>query len=611
MSYQKKTIQKIVYEIEQEKAFLPAIQRKFVWPRWKIEHLFDSLMRNYPIGSFLFWELTNKKADDYVFYSFLKHYDQRHPNNKRKTGAFTHPEIIGVLDGQQRLSSMYLGLQGSHRQRKRYARTNDDSSYPECFLYLDLLSLPYTTDEQDVIDLDRERGFEFRFLTTDQASQTTRRNDSGMQEPCFWFKPDMVLRWGEDPEIDNQYDNLLASSEDEAVKNSFTAQKRFIKKALRDMHKRICQDEIINYFQVTKEDLDDILEIFIRVNSGGTILSRTDLLFSTIVATWEDGRDEIEAFLQILNQKGDGFRFNNDFLMRSCLVLSDLPVLFKVNSFKSENVTQIKTNWPAIQRALLKTVDTLVSFGFSGPLLTSQNAVIVIAYYFMKGGSQTEEAVQNIRKYLLHALLKNVYGGQGDRIIASFRNQLRIQKEDKNYGLKEAVFPYENMLALSLPANKSLKIDEDDLEEFMNYKKGAASFFVLSLVYPNLRYNEVRFHQDHIHPHAGFTAENLEKAGIASDKQEQLMSWKDTVPNLQLMEGRQNESKNATPLAEWVKGKDGKGKQNVADLEKFKADNHIPKATSLEFSQFEQFYSDRKAQLKKELRTVLGLPKNP
>ena len=97
-------------DIDQNKVFLPALQRKFVWQKWQIELLFDSLMRNYPFGTFLFWRLPRQKAESYVFYEFLAEYDSRSPYNRRHTGAFLHPEIIGVLDGQQRLSSMYLGL---------------------------------------------------------------------------------------------------------------------------------------------------------------------------------------------------------------------------------------------------------------------------------------------------------------------------------------------------------------------------------------------------------------------------------------------------------------------------------------------------------------------
>ena len=99
MSYKSRTIQQAIEDIDHNKLYLPALQRKFVWGKHQIQLLFDSLMRNYPIGTFLFWKLSKKKADDYVFYEFLKEYDQRRPYNRRKTGAFTHEEIYGVLDG--------------------------------------------------------------------------------------------------------------------------------------------------------------------------------------------------------------------------------------------------------------------------------------------------------------------------------------------------------------------------------------------------------------------------------------------------------------------------------------------------------------------------------
>jgi uncharacterized protein with ParB-like and HNH nuclease domain len=101
MSYKKTTIKKMIKDIDQNKIYLPALQRKFVWDKQRIQLLFDSLMRNYPFGTFLFWKLHKDKARDYVFYEFLREYDERNPYNRRKTGAFLHDEIIGVLDGQQ------------------------------------------------------------------------------------------------------------------------------------------------------------------------------------------------------------------------------------------------------------------------------------------------------------------------------------------------------------------------------------------------------------------------------------------------------------------------------------------------------------------------------
>ena len=610
MSYHSKSISEIVDDIEFERAFLPAIQRKFVWPRHKIEYLFDSLMRNFPIGSFLFWELKKEKAKEYVFYSFLKDYDARNPYNIRKEGSFRHEEIIGVLDGQQRLSSLFLGFQGTHRERTKYKKGLSDEVFPKSKLYLNLLSLPYFENHKREIEEDSDVDFEFRFLTEQQSKENERKSGNGNLESVFWYRVGEVLDFQKESDIDYEYEKILKKELTEKQGNGIKNNKRLVKVALTRLHKRTV-DPIINYFKVTKDDLDDILKIFIRVNSGGTILSKTDLLFSTIIATWEDGRDQIEIFLKDLNLKGDGFWFNNDFLMRSCLVLSDLPVLFKVNSFKSKNVQLVKDNWENIKIALTKTVDLLKHFGFSGSLLTSQNAVIVIAYHFMKGGNDNEESKENIRKYLLHSLLRNVYGGQGDQVIGSFRNGLRksVVNEDsktKTYELKQLTFPFNELLNLKLPANKTLKINTEDIEEFMDYKKGVNSFFILSLLYPNIKFTQVHFDQDHIHPNTRFNDDKLRDEEIEEEKWIHWQNIKDTIPNLQLMERRENSSKNATPFKDWLQGFDGKGKKNVSDSVKFCADNFIPN-TGFEIQNFEEFYKQRKTLMVSELKRLLNL----
>src|SRR6185312_14537291 len=130
---------------------------------------------NYPFGTFLFWRLHRQKADSYVFYEFLKEYDERSPYNRRKTGAFTHEEIVGVLDGQQRLSSIYIGLMGTHCERARYKRRSSDSAYQKAKLYLNLLSLPYHVGGDNRIEEREDQNFEFRFLTEDAANRVVSR----------------------------------------------------------------------------------------------------------------------------------------------------------------------------------------------------------------------------------------------------------------------------------------------------------------------------------------------------------------------------------------------------------------------------------------------------
>ncbi len=590
MSYKSESIKEVVDMIGKNKVYLPAIQRKFVWKPKQIESLFDSIMRGYPIGTFLFWYLEGEKINNYTFYKFIQDYHERDRSlNDTAPKPELKKEIIGVLDGQQRLSSMYIALQGTYSYKKPRARWNNDDAFPKRKFYLNLLKDLEGNEVEDFV-------YEFRFLTDEEAKHADEKH--------LWFLVSDVLTWGKDPEMDEYYDKLLENDNiSECVKDVIKTKRANIKKILRVLHQRLVIEEIINYYKIEDQDLDEILDIFVRVNSGGTPLSKSDLLFSTIVANWEDGRQEIDSFLQSINRKGGGFRFNNDFIMRSCLVLTDCPVLFKVESFKKENICKIKDEWNNIKSSIRKTVDLLVEFGFNGENLTSQNAVIPIAYHFIKGGDDSEESKKDIKKYLIHALLKQIYGGKGDNVLSNIRDTLRQKDEENNgqYQLKQNTFSFESLLKAKLPEGKSLKITDEDIEEILEYKKGPYTFMVLSLLYPNLRFGQVKFHQDHIHPASLFTNTNLKKYDIPKEKLEKWQDMKDRLPNLQLMEGSENESKNNTPFKKWMDDT----YHDEGDYKFFMKTNYIPEDVSLEFKDFEEFYEKRKEILRNEIKKVL------
>lgn len=108
--------------------FLPDIQREYVWlqkaDEKKIEQLFDSILRGYPIGSFLFWKLqrkdiaTSNEQDNnklnFQLYQFIGNYDVRKPHNEKiHVEQIRRDDLSIVLDGQQRLISLYIGLKGN------------------------------------------------------------------------------------------------------------------------------------------------------------------------------------------------------------------------------------------------------------------------------------------------------------------------------------------------------------------------------------------------------------------------------------------------------------------------------------------------------------------
>jgi len=590
MSYKNMTIKEAVERIGRNDMYLPAIQRKFVWHHSQIEDLFDSIMRDYPIGTFLFWCLTGKKANDYTFYKFLQEYHERRPYNDLAPRPITRDQVIGVLDGQQRLSSMYIALQGTYAYKKRYGRWDNDDSFPPRQLYLNAFADPAGSADED-------GGGRFKFLTDDESREADERH--------LWFPVKTTLLWPDYADIDRYCDELLGSNDlPDSAKTALRERRVAVRQNIGILHQRLVRDERISYFEVTDPDLDSILDIFVRVNSGGTVLSKSDLLFSTIIAHWQSGRQEIEEFIKSINKEGDGFRFNTDFVMRTCLVLTDCPVLFKVKGFNPENISIIQASWDQIKTAIRSAVRLLVEWGFSGETLTSQNAIIPIAYHLAKNGSTSDSSKTAMRRYLIHSLLKGIYGGQGDRVLSAMRDTLR-QKTAAGYVLQNNAFSFENICEAKLSGGKRLKMDQADLDEILEYRKGSYSFMVLSMLYPWLKFEQETFHQDHIHPDSGFSDARLQRQGIPEAEWAKWRELKDALPNLQLMLGRENSSKNKTPFVDWLHGCDQSGQPNVPDVDDFKRRNCIPGEAKLDFPSFAEFFEARRQLLRERIEGVL------
>src|SRR4051812_15706454 len=106
------TIRDVIDRIERRQYLLPGIQREFVWKPEQIIRLFDSLLRGYPIGSFLFWRVQPEASREYQFYEFIRDFHERDASHNPKATLSGPGEITAILDGQQRLTSLYIGLLG-------------------------------------------------------------------------------------------------------------------------------------------------------------------------------------------------------------------------------------------------------------------------------------------------------------------------------------------------------------------------------------------------------------------------------------------------------------------------------------------------------------------
>src|SRR5450759_2455022 len=169
------TIAEAVEGIHTKKYLLPAIQREFVWNTHQIEQLFDSILRGYPIGFFLFWQVSPERVGKYQFYEFVRDYHEKSARHNPKANLAGVQGLTAVLDGQQRLTSLYIGLKGSYAYRAKYTWAHLDANFPIRKLYLDLLEP----------DTDWDGGYNFKFLTTKERDK----------QPDRWFEVGQVLNF--------------------------------------------------------------------------------------------------------------------------------------------------------------------------------------------------------------------------------------------------------------------------------------------------------------------------------------------------------------------------------------------------------------------------------
>lgn len=571
MAYEKKNIRAVIEEINSRKIYLPAIQRKYVWDDDQITRLMDSIMLGYPIGTFLFWKvrksIINKK--EYSMYEFIKDFHERdvykNPSAPQPFPIGSDEETIwAVLDGQQRLTSLYIALQGSMSRKLPNKRWKNDDAFPIKELYLDLHS--QRTDEEDI-------SYEFKFLTQEEAKK--------QKDDKLWYLVKDILKYSQDELVT-----------DLIIPNGWVSDKVAMKN-ISLLHTRLVGDEIINYFEVQTDSIDSVLDIFVRVNSGGTVLSKSDLLFSTIVSHWDKARDEIDKLLAEINKIGEGYKFSNDFIMRTCLYVLDMSVTLKVETFKKESVLKIKNNWENIRKAIKDTVDLLNEFGFNSENIISYVAVSPMVYYRFKGGNFDAESKSELRKYIVISQVRQVFGAATNSALTSIREALKAAPTDS--------FKMGNLLKVRFTGERTLRYTSEEIDAmFDTYEIGAYTFMLLSLLYPNLKYSQKGFHQDHMHPYTGFEESKianlkLPDGSVIDDvRKDEWRRRRNTLANLQLLEGRENERKNATPLVDWIKV--------IANSENAK---YMPSDSSFELSHFEDFMDKRQKLMSDALKAIL------
>lgn len=572
------TIKEALDKIHKKEFLLPAIQREFVWSTVQIERLFDSLLRGYPISSFLFWDVERKNASAYKFYEFIRDYHERDNRHNPKADVSGNAAVTAILDGQQRLTSLYIGIRGSYAFKMPRKRRDNDLAFPRRFLYLNLTKKPIDTDLEH----------DFRFLTPEEAASR--------QDGDFWFRVGDILDLKENVDLNEYLISTGLMAGDKAIAKNAN-------RALFALWQTVHQNRTINFFLEKDESLDKVLNIFIRVNSGGTQLNYSDLLLSIATAQWKrrDARQTITEFVDDISGIGDGFGFDKDFVLKSCLVLCDFgDVAFKVDNFNSDNMSKIETSWDTIADALRAAVTLVSSLGYHRDTLTSNYVIIPIAYYLQQRGCPANFATsqahsddrKRIAKWLNIALLKRIFSGQPDSVLRPIRDVLSTDF---------ASFPNKAIEERLKGTNKSMAVDDDEIENLLDYSYGQPyTYSVLAFLYPGLDFKN-KFHQDHIFPKSKMTPARLRKRGIPEDKIQAYVDACNGIPNLQLIEGIPNQEKSSADFSDWVTAVYPDASRKLSYFER-----HFIPDMNLGIDGFLAFNSERRRMMKERFRKLLN-----
>ncbi|WRG73543.1 DUF262 domain-containing protein [Helicobacter pylori] len=545
--------------------FLPDIQREYVWLKKadekKIEQLFDSILRGYPIGSFLFWKLQKEdiaKSDEqdsdklnFQLYQFITNYDERKPHNEKiRIEQIKRDDLSIVLDGQQRLTSLYIGLKGTRTLKKKNAKINNPNAYEEKRLYLNLKHQPNMDNPED--------NYQFEFHAK------TPEND----KKHWWFKVGDILELKSVVNYTREHE--LGDEESELLET--------LNKAFHDK-------QLISFFEEKEKNLNKVLNIFIRVNSGGVKLSYSDLLMSILTASFSsDIRERMHELVDALKDKGFP-NVGKDQVLKTCLLLIGKDTTFELKNFNKKNIKEIEENWEKITDSIYNAAKLLETFGYAG-YLGSAYILSSLAYFYFLNSKMNENDKEQALKFVRNAQITSYFTPSTDTKLNNIANSMKDVKtfESFNHNLaKHQTCP--------------LKITNDAIEEMMCSSSHALVFPILQILYPNLNYKTNTFHIDHIYPKSKF------KKNKKLDKD--FYECENHLYNLQLLEGAENQAKKDKDPEVWLK----EVYKNEQDIEEYKKRNYIDPKLKLEWENIKEFREKREEAIITKLKEVL-LPKS-
>ncbi|MGP5607143.1 MULTISPECIES: DUF262 domain-containing protein [Micrococcaceae] len=579
------TIASALRQIQDRKLILPAIQREYVWKPSQIIRVFDSVMRGYPVGSFLSWKVLPETIDKFKFYGFMMDYSAFDNRHNPVIDIPTDREVVAILDGQQRLTSLNIGLRGTYAYKNHGGWANKSWSYPERRLHLNLAS--------EAPENELGLKYHFQFLTKHDVDA------SAGDETKKWMPVSEVF----DASDTATLIQLLARHE---VGNDPEAS-ALVSKLWEAVHKTAS----LQFYEEEDQDIERVLDIFVRVNSGGTVLSYSDLLLSIATAQWKgDARAAVHGLVDGLNQTGNGFNFSRDTILKSGLMMADVrDIGFKVKNFTTTNMTKLETGWDDMSKSLQVAVGLLSDFGLSGGSLTVDSVLIPVAYYVHHRGLEhsyrespkSREDRDSLRSWVLRSLIvRGVWGSGLDTLLRDLREVIQTQGA--------SAFPVAAIERAMSRRGKPLTVTDALVDDVLSLSYGKArTFAVLAALFPHVDTRN-QFHVDHVFPSALLDRKALRSqinedgtARFTPDEIDDLLDLRDRLPNLELLPGLENIGKSDKIPELWLAAEYPSSNERSAFLER----NALPQSLPLSVDEFKEFCDERGANLTARIHSLL------
>jgi hypothetical protein len=284
---------------------------------------------------------------------------------------------------------------------------------------------------------------------------------------------------------------------------------------------------------------------------------------------------------------------NLEFIMRACLVLGDLPLRYRVNTFTNETISRIEQNWDGVHDAVMRTLTLVKKFGIT---LTGLNVLIPLVLYvyhnpnvsFLGSSPFEVKNARLMRRWLILAMLNRIFGRGSERILTNIRRIITGQASGID-------FPADALNAELSRMGFSTEMDDKTIRTFLdsNY---SVDFLKMVLLYDDNFWDGVSTQQDHIFPKSLFEPENSAFAALPVEKQTLFKTLSNRIANLELLLDNENNEKRAKPFFEWIQTRDAT----------FCQKHLIPINDSLyQFERFDEFIAARDALITERLKKII------